>query len=109
MEREDIYHSVNGKLEDINDGLIFHRIVWKSGYYSGAQFYVDELYDPNEYDNSDCHYYFDDCRSVAIRKYEREQNKVKRILAKLAEEYNFEKYAVSARFSNGETWYTKIA
>lgn len=65
-------------------------------------------HDLDEYDNYECHYYFDCCRSVAIRKFKREINKVNRILKKLAKDYGFVELAVTARFSNGETWYAAV-
>lgn len=95
-------------LDNMNDDLMFHEISVESGYYTGLQFYVEELHDPNDYDNEDCHYYFDSCRSVAIRKFDREINKINRMLRDLAADYGFEQYYCSARFSNGEAWYSKV-
>jgi hypothetical protein len=37
-----------------------------------------------------------------------ERDKVNEFLDKLKSDYGFEEYGVSARFSNGETWYSKI-
>lgn len=74
----------------------------------GVQFYVEEKHDPNEYDNDDCHYYFDVCRSVAIRRYNSEINKINRILKMLAKEYGFDEVYCSAVFGNGEAVYTKV-
>lgn len=39
---------------------------------------------------------------------ELEEIKVNEFLDKLKSDYGFEEYGVSARFSNGETWYSKI-
>lgn len=78
------------------------------GKYYGVQFYVEEKHDPNEYDNDDCHYYFDVCRSVAIRRYNSEINKINRILKMLAKEYGFDEVYCSAVFGNGEAIYTKV-
>ena len=47
------------RLNDANAKLEFHSISTMGGKYYGVQFYVEEKHDPNEYDNDDCHYYFD--------------------------------------------------
>ena len=114
-EAQYICDEIDDKLKKINHDLIFHKIELKSGYYSGVQFYCETMHhdeDANgelDLDNDDAHYYYDMCRSQARRKYKSEINKINKILKKLGEEYGFEAYGVSARFSNGETWYTKIA
>ena len=64
---------------------------------------------PEYLDNDSARYYFDLCRSHAIRKYEAEQRKINKILAKIGGAYGMDKLAIYARFSNGETWYTKTA
>ena len=69
------------------------------GHYYGVQFYVETTDDPTEMDNEDCRYYFDMYRSVAIRRYNSEVNKVCRILRKLAKEYGFDEAV-----SKGAVW-----
>lgn len=103
----DDFAAIKAELEDINRDLLFHKISVESGYYCGAQFYVKAEHDLDEYeyDNSDCHYYFDCCRSVAHRKYDAEKRKINRLLQKLGERYGFQEYVCVARFSNGEAWY----
>lgn len=95
---------IEGKLDDINYDLLFHKISLQSGYYTGVQFYVEAEHELDEYDytNDDCHYYFDCCRSVAYRKFEAEKRKINRLLAKLGKEYGFEEAVCVIRFSNGE-------
>ena len=61
-----------------------------------------------EMDNEDCRYYFDMYRSVAIRRYNSEVNKVCRSLRKLAKEYGFDELYLRARFSNGEALYGRV-
>lgn len=51
---------------------------------------------------------FDVCRSVAIRRYNSEINKINRILKMLAKEYGFDEVYCSAVFGNGEAVYTKV-
>jgi hypothetical protein len=99
---------IQDELIDINDELLFHEIKIQSGYYSGVQFYVEVNHDLTEdksYTSSDCHYYFDCCRSVAYRKYNAEIRKINRKLAELSKKYGFQEYVCTARFSNGEAWF----
>lgn len=115
VDAQDICDSIDSRLSDINNDLLFHTIELKSGYYSGVQFYVETKdFDEDEngeldLDNYDAHYYYDMCRSQARRKYKTEINKINKLLKELGKEYGFDAYGVSARFSNGETWYSKIA
>lgn len=102
-----IIRDIEETLESLNDSLTFHKITLESGYYSGLQFYVEENDNPNEMDNEDCRYYFDMFRSVAIRRYNSEINKISRLLRRLADEYDFEEVVCTARFSNGEAEYTR--
>lgn len=114
-ESDFICNEIEKKLEALNYDLIFHKIELKDGYYSGVQFYCETKdfdEDKNgelDIDNDDAHYYYDMCRSQARRKYKTEINKINKLLKKLGTEYGFDAYGISARFSNGETWYTKIA
>jgi len=105
-------------LEKENAGLLFHEISIESGYYDGLQLYVTLTHAADnagftengpEYADNECtRYYLDLCRSAAIRKYEAEQRKVNRILAKIGRAYGMDHLAVYARFSNGETIYTRV-
>lgn len=110
---------ISADLEEINAGLLFYKISIKSGYYDGLQLYV-QLNNTADYagftengleygDNESTRDYFDLCRSAAIRKFEAEQRKINRELAKIGRAYGMDKLGVYARFSNGETWYSKIA
>lgn len=97
------------ELEKLNGSLMFHKIELDSGHYYGLQFVVDEENDPNEMNNYECRCYFDMFRSVAIRRYNSEINKVNRLLRKLAESYGFEEMVCTAMFSNGEALYAPAA
>ena len=87
------YEDILQDLEEVNDGLLFHEISIESGYYDGLQLYVTLTHaadnagftdnGPEYADNESTRYYLDLCRSAAIRKYEAEQRKVNRILAKV--------------------------
>ena len=111
------YEDILQDLEEENTGLLFHEISIESGYYEGLQLYVSLTHaadhagftenGPEYTDNESTRYYLDLCRSAAIRKYEAEQRKINRILEKIGRAYGMDKLAIYARFSNGETWYTK--
>lgn len=99
--------------EEINNTLIFHKVTIQSGRYSGFQFFVDEIHsdlfdlDKNsEYciDNEDAHYYFDMCKSRALRAADAEKRKIDKWLAGL-ENRGFERLVCVAVFSNGEAVY----
>lgn len=95
-------------LDAINEALMFFKARLKAGYYEGVQMIFDEEYNPEEMDNEETRYEFDLCRSRAIRKYHAEINKINRLIDKLCKDYSWSKYGATARFSNGETWYSKI-
>ena len=113
------YEDILRDLEEENAGLLFHEITIQSGYYEGLQLYVELTHaadnagftdaGPEYVDNYSARYYFDMYRSQAIRRYESEQRKVNKILDRIGRAYGMDKLGVYARFSNGETWYTKIA
>lgn len=108
--RED-FREIEDELEELNRDLLFHKISLKSGYYSGTQFYVEAEHDldAEDYDNDDCHYYFDCCRSVAYRKYAAEKRKIARLLHDLGRRYGFEEFLCVTRFSNGEAFYAPVS
>ncbi|NBH77061.1 hypothetical protein D3Z52_02450 [Clostridiaceae bacterium] len=108
---EDDRCEIERELVDINCDLMFHKITLRSGYYSGVQFYVEAEHDLDEYDydNDECHYYFDCCRSVAHRKYETEKRKINRKLAELGKRWGFQEVVCTARFSNGEAWFEPVS
>lgn len=91
------------------------------GYYDGMQIFTDDnlYFDPEEIANDeglldDFEYAEDqaDYDRVVKEVEERVQNewvgKINDFLNKLCSEYGWMKLGVSARFSNGETWYNKI-
>lgn len=105
---EDIYEGFDGfkdLMENLNDSLFFHKITFESGYYDGVQLYVEELENPHELDNEDCRYYYDMCRSQAIRKYDAEIRKINKWMDKVATEYGWRKLHCLGIFSNGEAIY----
>lgn len=92
-------------MEEFNDELTFHEITFKSGYYEGVQLFVEEKDNPHELDNEDCNYYYDMCRSKAIRKYDAELRKINRFMDKVATQYGWKELHCLGVFSNGEAIY----
>lgn len=105
---EDIFHGYDGfkkVMEDFNDVLVFHELKIESGYYDGVQIFVEEKENPHELDNEDCRYYYDMCRSKAIRKYDAEIRKINKWMEKVATQYGWEEIICLGVFSNGEAVY----
>ena len=92
-------------MEEFNNELTFHEITFKSGYYEGVQLFVEEKENPHELDNDDCNYYYDMCRSKAIRKYDAEIRKINRFMDKVAIQYGWKELHCLGVFSNGEAIY----
>lgn len=90
--------------------LDFYKITVEGGYYTGAQLYVEEEHPqfPDVYDNDDCHYYFDCCRSRAIRNQKSEIRKVEKFMRQVAREFGLDEYYCGGIFSNGEAVYSKV-
>lgn len=107
---EDYYVSscLSDLAQQFTDGLTFFKVTVRSGYYAGMQFYVEEPeFPPEDLDNEDCRYYWDLCRSAAIRKRQREQRKIVRWMEKTAREWNMIQLVCVGRFSNGECLYER--
>ena len=105
---EDIWDDADGfkgLMEEFNYSLTFHHLEFKSGYYDGVQIFVEEFENPHDLDNDDCRYYYDMCRSQAIRKYEAEIRKINKWMNKVATEYGWRKLHCLGVFSNGEAIY----
>ena len=105
---EDLFNGYDGfkeVMEKFNDSLMFHSLEFKSGYYDGVQLYIKEMENPHNLYNEDCKYYYDMCRSQAIRKYKAEINKINKWMKKVAVEYGWKKIKCLGIFSNGEAIY----
>ena len=114
LETDFLCDEVRESMGEINKELDFFEIGLKSGYYTGVQFTVKfkkhwgcEI-DPEELDNEDAHYYFDCCRSVMLRRYERERRKLGKKLAVIAADNGFEEIRCVGIFSNGEAIYERV-
>ena len=101
---DDLQVNFNWEIKNLPD-LTFHKLELKSGYYSGAQIFVEEVQNPHELDNEDCKYYFDLYKSQAVKKYDAEINRInKKILPKF-KDIGFFKINCIGVFSNGEAIY----
>lgn len=116
FDMEDEYENAVSLAKAFSENLIFHDVTVKSGYYSGFQFFVEEKHSGQFdldrdsrfcIDNEDAHYYFDLCRSRAIRAADAEKRKINRWLENLAENSGYEVLVCTARFSNGEAFYER--
>ena len=107
LARDEEWDEIIALLDDFNRELMFHEVKLQSGYYSGIQFIVEAEHDLGayDYDNDECHYYFDCCRSVAYRKYAAEVRKINRKLAALGKSWGFVEMVCTAHFSNGAALY----
>lgn len=106
FDQDDMMYDVEGAFRSLN--LKFHRVKVRAGYYEGGQIVFEEIHDPNEMDNDETQYWFDMCRSKAIRAYKSEINKINRKIDKLVKGGIWMKLAVLGRFSNGEVVYKQI-
>lgn len=104
---------VQREMDKFNEDFAFHNLTLKSGYYTGVQFFVEEKfkggYDSIEdMDNDECRYYYGECRSKVLRRYNAEVRKVRKAMAKIAEDWGYAEYLCVGRFSNGEAVYEKV-
>lgn len=107
FDYDDMMYDVEGTFEDLD--LKFHRVKVLAGYYEGAQIVFEEIHNPNEMDNDDTRYYFDMCRSKAVRAYDAEVRKINRRIDKFCKEGVWGKLGVVGHFSDGSCVYKKIS
>lgn len=108
---EEALNEAEEMVENFNDSLEYFNVEVISGYYYGFQFYVSGKYFDNyaeEMDNEDAHYYFDKCRSQAVRAAESELRKISKWLRKIQKQYGYDMIECIGRFSNGEALYRKV-
>ena len=92
-------------LDALNEGLRFHSVRLMGGYYAHTQLYVDAKHDPRGMDNYETNYYFDMCRSKAIRAFEAEVRRIRRWMDKHCPAAGMQKLVCVGIFSNGEAVY----
>lgn len=115
MFYEDIYMQAERLANKLNEELMFYQIEIRSGHYDGLQTIIqgtdwhDSYYNIEDVSNDDCHYYFDMCRSKAIRKHNAEVNKInKKLLPLFEKELGFDHIRCIGVFSNGEAIYERV-
>ena len=107
---DEIVREMQAVANRLNEHLLFHTVSVESGYYTGCQFYVDEKYcDISAMCNEETQDEFGMCRSKTLRKYASEGDFIRRELKKAKESLGLWELGITARFSNGETWYDKVA
>lgn len=103
-----LFEELETEADRTNEDLLFHKISVRSGYYTGMQLFVETVGEiPEDCDNNECRYNWDMFRSVAIRKYEAEQRKIRRWMKQTAQYYNMTCLEVSGRFSDGTAVYQR--
>lgn len=105
------YSEAQNKIDELNKSLKFFKLQLEPGYYAGVQIVID---DNNCPDGWYFERYFDFAdygvnRYVLRRMVEAEKRRINNELLPGFRAYGFEHYGISARFSNGETWYSRIA
>lgn len=90
-------------IDEANKNFVFWKLRLASGYYHGAQVIIEPIEDiPENMDNDECRYFFDMCRSVAIRRSKAEFNRADKIRRSIP---GIKEFAVIGRFQNGEVIY----
>ena len=107
------YDRAAAKVDELNKTLKFYKLQLNAGYYAGTQICVDDSEVPDEwYFNR---YPRDVFAEYGVNSYilrrmlKAERRRINSEILPLFKEYGFDKYGISAHFSNGETWYTKVA
>lgn len=104
-------------IDELNDKLRFFKITLKSGYYNGVQTYLidkSDYFDPlyylghtEIYNGEEIFAEFGVNKYILNRMIQSEITKINNKLLPLLKEWGFDRYGVVARFSNGETWFSK--
>ncbi len=99
-------------LNEKNKELSFFKMKIQGGYYDGLQAIIESNIEylaaediaNGNFSNEDSRYFWNLCRSIAIRKIKTEINKINRELARL-KDYGFKEFIKTGQFSNGEGLY----
>lgn len=107
------YDRAAAKVDELNKTLKFYKLQLQDGYYAGTQLCIDDSEAPDDYYFK--HYSRDAVADFGVNSYilrrmlNAERKCINNILLPLFKEYGFNKYGISAHFSNGETWYCRVA
>lgn len=114
LDLEMFYDDIQSEFEYVSKALAkklrkplqYHEIVLKSGYYAGVQLFVNEINEnPHNLGNEDTHYYYGMCRSKAIKEYEADIQRARKLMEMIAKELHFVRLGCIGIFSNGEAVY----
>lgn len=105
-----IFEEMEKVAKRMNAEQPFYSVSVESGHYCGLQFYVSENYwKIEQMDNQESQEEFGMCRSKMLRKYRTAGNYIRRELNKAKKDLGLYELGIFAKFSNGETMYTKVA
>ena len=102
---DEAYDEAAEKIADANKNLRFFKLDLRAGYYAGTQIEIDDGEAPDDI-------YFKDYgvnRYILRRMVDAEKRRINEEILPAFKELGFDRYTVYARFSNGETWYSKVA
>lgn len=110
LDYRDMIDNFNYELK--NQNFDFFELSIKDGYFDGIQIVIDSAVDgladyhliESDFNNEESQYYFNLCRSKAVRKIKSEIKKINKFLDFL-KFYGFKEFAQIAQFDNGETLY----
>ena len=96
--------------------LQFFNIKLVSGYYDGIQAIIESKNEyltaddicAGDFSNEDSKYFWNDCRSVTLRKIKSEIRRINKEILPRLRDYGFKKFGRVCRFSNGECVYTYL-
>ena len=95
--------------QDLNERQTFFKVSVESGYYDGVQFYVEgEYHNVMGWDENDAVDEFGMTLGEVQNDYLHAQEVVREGLLEAAGRIGLARLEVSARFSNGETWYRRV-
>lgn len=106
------YNEAEAKIDELNRQLKFYKLSLRNGYYTGTQIFVDDSEAPDEWYLKSPYFDFNEYgvnRYILRRMLQAERKRINQKILPLFKQIGFDHYAISARFSNGETWYNKIA
>ena len=112
-----LYEETLDYLKELNKNLNFFKITLISGNYAGIQTYIEEqddyfsaieLIDNYDwYNGKDFYQMFGKTKYIMKRQIEKEIKEINQKLLPLLKLYTFDRYGITAQFSNGETFYGK--
>ena len=108
---DEAYDEAAEKIEDANKNLRFFKLDLRAGYYAGTQIEIDDGEAPDDIYFKE-YFSFEDYgvnRYILRRMVDAEKRRINEEILPAFKELGFDRYTVSARFSNGETWYSKVA